>query len=81
MRPNIDNPVGGNPEAISRGQNYFNQFNCVGCHAPNGAGVERPHAKPAAARLARALVEVDVINDKVLEPLVRLVRSRIEEAQ
>jgi cytochrome c oxidase cbb3-type subunit 3 len=38
VRPNIDNPVGGDPQAINRGQNYFNQFNCVGCHAPNGAG-------------------------------------------
>jgi len=37
-RPTIDNPVGSDPMAISRGQNYFNQFNCVGCHAPNGAG-------------------------------------------
>jgi cytochrome c oxidase cbb3-type subunit III len=32
------NPVEGNPEAIQRGMTYFNTFNCVGCHAPNGGG-------------------------------------------
>lgn len=26
------------PEAIQRGMDYFNQMNCVGCHAPNGGG-------------------------------------------
>lgn len=34
----IKNPVAGNPEAIQRGMSYFNTFNCVGCHAPNGGG-------------------------------------------
>jgi cytochrome c oxidase cbb3-type subunit III len=26
------------PAAAYRGMGWFNQFNCVGCHAPNGAG-------------------------------------------
>ncbi|WP_375263325.1 c-type cytochrome [Palleronia sp.] len=30
-------PVGSD-QAAFRGMRYFNQFNCVGCHAPNGAG-------------------------------------------
>ena len=38
VQPDIQNPVAGDPEAVNRGQNDFNQFNCVGCHAPNGAG-------------------------------------------
>lgn len=38
VRPTIENPVAGDPEAAQRGMNYFNQFNCIGCHAPNGAG-------------------------------------------
>jgi cytochrome c oxidase cbb3-type subunit 3 len=38
LRPDIQNPVGADPAAVNRGQNYFSQFNCVGCHAPNGAG-------------------------------------------
>lgn len=37
-RPNIPNPVANDPDAAQRGMRYFNQFNCVGCHAPNGAG-------------------------------------------
>src|SRR5579883_365240 len=31
-------PVAGDPAAVQRGQTYFNGFNCVGCHAPNGGG-------------------------------------------
>lgn len=34
----VTNPVEGSPEAIQRGMSYFSQFNCVGCHAPNGGG-------------------------------------------
>ncbi len=26
------------PQAAWRGMQYFNQFNCAGCHAPNGVG-------------------------------------------
>lgn len=37
-QPTTDNPVGSDPNAVTRGQNYYSQFNCVGCHAPNGAG-------------------------------------------
>jgi cytochrome c oxidase cbb3-type subunit 3 len=36
--PVIPNPVDGDPKAVQRGMTYYNQFNCVGCHAPNGAG-------------------------------------------
>ena len=36
------NPGVKNPEsdhaAVEQGMQYFNQMNCVGCHAPNGAG-------------------------------------------
>jgi cytochrome c oxidase cbb3-type subunit 3 len=32
------NPVEGQSQAIQRGMTYFNSFNCVGCHAPNGGG-------------------------------------------
>ncbi|WP_442755683.1 c-type cytochrome [Methylocystis sp. JAN1] len=34
----VRNPVSGDPEALQRGMAYFNMFNCVGCHAPNGGG-------------------------------------------
>jgi cytochrome c oxidase cbb3-type subunit III len=37
-RPTITSPVADDPEAVYRGMNYFNQFNCIGCHAPNGSG-------------------------------------------
>ncbi|UIJ71014.1 cytochrome c [Aurantimonas sp. HBX-1] len=33
----IVNPMD-DPAAVQRGMQYYNQFNCVGCHAPNGAG-------------------------------------------
>jgi cytochrome c oxidase cbb3-type subunit 3 len=36
--PSIQNPVGDDPEARQRGMEYFIQFNCVGCHMPNGGG-------------------------------------------
>ena len=35
--PETSNPPD-DPEAVQRGMRYFNQFNCIGCHAPNGAG-------------------------------------------
>ena len=37
-RPPIANPVAADPGAADRGMKYFNSFNCVGCHAANGAG-------------------------------------------
>jgi cytochrome c oxidase cbb3-type subunit III len=37
-RPLIRNPVQGDPMAAERGMKYFINFNCVGCHAPNGGG-------------------------------------------
>jgi len=36
--PQLKSPVGDDPQAIQRGMQYFTMFNCVGCHAPNGAG-------------------------------------------
>jgi cytochrome c oxidase cbb3-type subunit 3 len=36
--PQIKNPVQGDPNAEQRGMTYFVNFNCVGCHAPNGGG-------------------------------------------
>jgi cytochrome c oxidase cbb3-type subunit 3 len=38
LRPEVNNPVAGNAEALQRGMSYFIAFNCVGCHAPNGGG-------------------------------------------
>jgi cytochrome c oxidase cbb3-type subunit III len=38
VRPNIENPVANDPSSLERGMRYFVQFNCVGCHAPNGGG-------------------------------------------
>ena len=37
-RPKISNPDADDPQAAQRGMEYFNQMNCVGCHAANGAG-------------------------------------------
>jgi cytochrome c oxidase cbb3-type subunit III len=38
VNPQLKNPTGDDPQAIQRGMQYFTTFNCVGCHAPNGAG-------------------------------------------
>ncbi len=37
-RPAIKNPSQGDPDAAQRGRTYFTNFNCAGCHAPNGGG-------------------------------------------
>jgi cytochrome c oxidase cbb3-type subunit III len=37
-RPVIKNPSAGDSMAAERGMKYFAQFNCIGCHAANGAG-------------------------------------------
>ncbi len=37
-RPNITNPAANDPQTVQRGMEYFAHMNCVGCHAPNGAG-------------------------------------------
>lgn len=36
--PQIKNPVQGDRNAEQRGMTYYVNFNCVGCHAPNGGG-------------------------------------------
>jgi len=38
VTPNIKNPVADDSDAANRGMKYFNNFNCSGCHAANGAG-------------------------------------------
>jgi cytochrome c oxidase cbb3-type subunit 3 len=38
IRPHIPNPMANDPSSVERGMKYFTQFNCVGCHAPNGGG-------------------------------------------
>jgi cytochrome c oxidase cbb3-type subunit III len=38
IKPDIKNPVAGDPAAVQRGWKYFLGFNCVGCHADNGGG-------------------------------------------
>lgn len=37
-RPQIKNPMQGDPGAEQRGMTYYVNFNCVGCHAANGGG-------------------------------------------
>jgi cytochrome c oxidase cbb3-type subunit 3 len=37
-RPRIKNPLANDPGAVERGMRDFTNFNCVGCHAPNGGG-------------------------------------------
>ncbi|MBO0752483.1 MAG: c-type cytochrome, partial [Bradyrhizobiaceae bacterium] len=36
--PELENPMANDPASAQRGMQYFNGFNCVGCHAPNGGG-------------------------------------------
>lgn len=38
LSPHINNPLAGEYDAATRGMRDFIQFNCVGCHAPNGGG-------------------------------------------
>lgn len=47
-KPNVKSPVMEDEEAAWRGKGYFNQFNCVGCHAPHGAGGMGPSLSDAA---------------------------------
>ncbi|MEX6506766.1 cytochrome c [Jiella sp. M17.18] len=35
--PQVENPKS-DEAAVQRGMRYFNQMNCIGCHAPNGGG-------------------------------------------
>lgn len=37
-RAEMSNPMSGDVGSVRRGMQYFVQFNCVGCHAPNGGG-------------------------------------------
>ena len=34
----LENPMANDPASANRGMYYFNSFNCIGCHAPNGGG-------------------------------------------
>jgi cytochrome c oxidase cbb3-type subunit III len=34
----LKNPMANDPASVDRGMQYFNTFNCIGCHAPNGGG-------------------------------------------
>ena len=34
----ITNPMANDAASADRGMQYFNTFNCIGCHAPNGGG-------------------------------------------
>lgn len=36
--PEIENPAADDEGSAERGRRYFSQFNCSGCHAPNGGG-------------------------------------------
>jgi cytochrome c oxidase cbb3-type subunit 3 len=36
--PDIKNPMAGDAGSAERGRQYFDNFNCIGCHAPNGGG-------------------------------------------
>ena len=46
--PKIENPVANDPEALARGKNWYNKYNCVGCHAPNGSGGMGPSLSDSA---------------------------------
>jgi cytochrome c oxidase cbb3-type subunit 3 len=45
--PEVKSPVAGDPAAATRGMQYFEKFNCVGCHAPNGGGGMGPSLSDA----------------------------------
>jgi cytochrome c oxidase cbb3-type subunit 3 len=34
----MTNPMANDASSADRGMQYFNTFNCIGCHAPNGGG-------------------------------------------
>jgi cytochrome c oxidase cbb3-type subunit 3 len=36
--PKVVSPMANDPASVDRGMQYFNGFNCVGCHAANGGG-------------------------------------------
>ena len=38
VRSRKSSPTANDPGAVQSGMDYFTQMNCVGCHAPNGAG-------------------------------------------
>jgi cytochrome c oxidase cbb3-type subunit 3 len=38
VNTNVENPMAHDPQSAQRGMMYFEKMNCVGCHAPNGAG-------------------------------------------
>lgn len=38
VRPDMQNPYAGDPEAVAAGRRHFAAFNCSGCHAPLGGG-------------------------------------------
>src|SRR5271166_1367764 len=38
LAPHINNPLAGEYDAATRGMRDYLQFDCVGCHAPNGGG-------------------------------------------
>src|SRR5947199_351809 len=48
--PTIKNPLASDTEAAMRGMNDFINFNCVGCHAPNGGGGMGPSHRCAVCR-------------------------------
>lgn len=56
--PQIVNPVANDPQAPARGMEYFNQFNCVGCHAPNGAGGMGPSLSNAKFKYGRSPAQI-----------------------
>lgn len=38
VEPQVKNPAAEDTGSATRGMKYFANFNCVGCHAPNGGG-------------------------------------------
>ena len=47
LLPAPANPMANDPQAAQRGMKYFEAMNCVGCHAPNGAGGMGPSLSDA----------------------------------
>lgn len=38
LNPDMENPLKDDPDAVVRGMHDFDNFNCSGCHMPNGGG-------------------------------------------
>ena len=49
----MENPMAQYADSARRGMKYFNGFNCVGCHGPNGGGAIAPQLAHKAFKFGR----------------------------